>query len=456
MTTTPARRRRRTAVAGALAATLALAGCAGSAGPGSADGPVTLTYWMWDANQVPGYQQCATDFEAANPDIRINIEQYGWDDYWTQLTARMVAESAPDVFVDHAQQFGKYAGFDQILDIADRVESSGLDLDQYQEGLVDLWRGDEGGLYGLPKDWDTVGLYFNAELLADAGYTAEDLGDLEWNPRDGGTFEQLLARLTVDEDGVRGDESGFDPTRVAVYGMGYNESGGGFGQVQWAPFALSNGWTYADQNPWPTAFAYDDPAFAEAIGWYRSLIDKGYMPPLAVATSGIGTIESMGSGAYATLIEGAWNARAMSELQGVDVGIAPTPIGPTGERASVYNGLSDAIYAGTPHPDEAWRWVEHLASPECQDVVADQARVFPAITTSSERAVAAFEEIGVDAGAFAVHVEDGTGTLPPVTGSWAQIQSIMRPAMDSVLSFQADPDSLGGANARVDRVLEDD
>jgi multiple sugar transport system substrate-binding protein len=446
-------RRRRGVLAGALAATLALAGCAGSTGSGAGSDEVTLTYWMWDSNQVPGYQACATAFEAANPDIRINIEQYGWDDYWTQLTARMVAESAPDVFVDHAQQFGKYAGFDQILDISDRVEESGLDLEQYQEGLVDLWRGDGGGLYGLPKDWDTVGLYVNEEMIADAGYTAEDLWQLEWNPDDGGSFEQLLAHLTVDENGVRGDEEGFDKSRVAVYGMGYNESGGGFGQVQWAPFALSNGWTFADQNPWPTAFAYDDPAFAETIGWYRSLIEKGYLPPLAVATSGVGSIESMGSGAYATLIEGAWNARAMSELQGVDVGIAPTPIGPTGERASVYNGLSDAIYAGTPHPDEAWRWVEYLATPDCQDVVAEQARVFPAITTSSDKAVAAFEEIGVDAEAFAVHVEDGTGTLPPVTGSWAQIQSIMLPAMDSVLSFQAEPDGLAGANARVDELL---
>lgn len=447
------RGRRAAAVGAALSATLALAGCAG---PADADAPVTITYWMWDANQVPGYQQCATDFEAANPDVLINIEQYGWDDYWTQLTARMVAESAPDVFVDHAQQFGKYASFDQILDVEDRVEESGLDLEQYQPGLVDLWRGPEGGLYGLPKDWDSVGLFFNAALVAEAGYTPEDLWELEWNPQDGGTFEQFLARLTVDENGVRGDQPGFDKDRVAVHGMGYNESGGGFGQVQWAPFALSNGWTYAERNPWPTELAYEDPAFAEAITWYRSLVDKGYMPPLAVATSGIGTIESMGSGSYATLIEGAWNARAMSELQGVDVGTAPTPIGPSGQRASVYNGLSDAIYAGTPHPDEAWRWVEYLATPECQDVVAEQARVFPAITTASEKAVAAFEEIGVDADAFAVHVEEGTGVLPPVTGRWAEVQSIMQPTMDSVLSFRSDPSSLAAADARVDRLFASD
>ncbi|WP_278235807.1 sugar ABC transporter substrate-binding protein [Isoptericola sp. AK164] len=451
-----ARRLRRPA---ALVATgvLALAGCATPSGTGGPDGQVTLTYWMWDANQVPGYQQCAQDFEAENPDVLVNLEQYGWDDYWTQLTARMVAESAPDVFVDHAQQFGKYASFDQILDISDRVEASDIDLDQYQDGLVDLSRGPDGGLYGLPKDWDTVGLFYNADMVAEAGYAPEDLWELEWNPRDGGTFEEFLARMTVDENGVRGDEPGFDPSRVDVYGLGYNESGGGFGQVQWAPYALSNGWTYADTNPWPTSFDYDDPALAEAIGWWRSLIEKGYMPPLPVATSGIGTIESLGSGGYAALIEGSWNSRAMAELQGVDVRVAPTPVGPTGERASVFNGLSDAIYAGTEHPDEAWRWVEYLASPACQDVVAAEGRVFPAISSSSEKAVATFSELGIEADAFAVHVEDGTGTLSPVTDRWSEVQSIMQPAMDEVMSSTDDPGPiLADADARVDRVMADE
>ncbi|WP_051027428.1 ABC transporter substrate-binding protein [Cellulosimicrobium cellulans] len=444
--------RRVTALAATATALALAAGCASQ--PGGAGDQVTITYWMWDANQLPGYQQCATDFEDANPDVLVNIEQYGWDDYWTQLTARMVAESAPDVFVDHAQQFGKFASFDQILDISDRVQASDLDLDQYQDGLVDLWRGTDGGLFGLPKDWDTVGLFYNADMVAEAGYTPEDLWELEWNPQDGGTFEQLVARMTVDENGVRGDEPGFDKDRVAVYGMGYNESGGGYGQVQWSTFALSNGWTYADTNPWPTAFNYDDPALAEAIDWYRGLVDKGYMPPLSVATSGIGTIESLGSGGYAMLVEGSWNARAMSELQGIDVQVAPTPIGPTGQRASVFNGLSDAIYAGTEHPDEAWRWVEYLASPACQDVMAGEARVFPAIKGSSDEAITAFEEIGVDAQAFAVHVDEGTTTLSPVTDRWAQIQTIMQPTMDSIMSFQSPTSSLPPANERVNGLLD--
>ncbi|WP_159792046.1 ABC transporter substrate-binding protein [Puerhibacterium puerhi] len=447
------RRRRATAAVLAAAAAAALAGCASPAAVG--DDTVTLTYWMWDANQLPGYQACASDFEAENPGIRINIEQYGWDDYWTQLTARMVAESAPDVFVDHSQQFGKYVGYGQILDISDRVEDSGIDTSQYQDGLIDLWRGQDGGLYGLPKDWDTVGLYYNADMLAEAGYAPEDLWELEWNPRDGGSFEQFVARMTVDRNGVRGDEPGFDKEHVAVYGLGYNESGGGFGQVQWSPFALSNGWDYADRNPWPTRFGYGDPAFVETIDWWRSLIDKGYMPPLSVATSGVGAQESLGAGAYATLVEGSWNARAISELGGASFGVAPTPVGPDGQRGTVFNGLSDAIYAGTPHPDEAWAWVRYLASPDCQLRVAQEARVFPAIKEATDRAVEAFTARGIDAEAFFVQVEEGSTTLSPVTDRWAELQTIMQPAVDAVVAFRAEPESLGRANERVDALFAD-
>jgi multiple sugar transport system substrate-binding protein len=454
---TTIRSRSRTGRAGAaLAAALALgvAGCA-STSSAATDGTVTLTYWMWDANQVPGYQACAADFEAANPGIRINIEQYGWDDYWTQLTARMVAESAPDVFVDHSQQFGKFAELDQILDVSDQVAESGIDLTQYQDGLVDLWRGQDGGLYGLPKDWDTVGLYYNADMLADAGYEQEDLWELEWNPADGGTFEEFVAHMSMDSNGVRGDEPGFDKDDVEVYGLGYNESGGGYGQVQWASFALSNGWTYSDRNPWPTEFRYDDPALVETIGWWRSLVEKGYMPPLAVATSGVGSQEALGAGAYASLIEGSWNARSISELGGADFQVAPTPVGPSGERGTVFNGLSDAIYAGTPHPDEAWSWVEYLASPDCQLRVAEEARIFPAVKEASDRAVVAFKDLGVDADAFSVHVTDGTTTPSPVTDRWAELQTIMQPTMDSVLSFQTGPDSFGPANRRVNELFDD-
>ena len=51
------------AVATAAAVTLTLAGCAGGGGNNDAQAGGAITYWLWDSNQQPAYQQCATGFD---------------------------------------------------------------------------------------------------------------------------------------------------------------------------------------------------------------------------------------------------------------------------------------------------------------------------------------------------------------------------------------------------------
>lgn len=446
--------RRITLLAGSLASTLALVAC--SAMPLAHNDKVVLDYWLWDSAQMPGYRQCAAAFEAKNPNIEIRMTQFGWGDYWMQMTATMVAESAPDVFTNHTGQFGKYADLNQLLDLEPYVQRDNFDLSIYNDGLADQWVGQNGqGRYGIPKDWDTEALFYNEQMMSDAGITREQLWNLKWNPTDGGSFEDLIAHLTIDKNGIRGDEPGFDKNNVAVYGMGYNEAGAGYGQVQWSAFALSNGqWRWADKNPWGQTFNYDDPKFKETIKWYIGLIEKGYMPPLSVASSGVGTLESLGSGAYAMIVEGSWNVAGIANSSAVPVQVAPTPIGPDGHRASVMNGLADSIFVGTEHPDEAWEWVKFLGSTQCQDIIAEQAVVFPAISTSSDKAVKAFEKIGFDATAFSVHLDEDTAVASPVIDRWAALESIMSPAMSAVFMFEKDIDSLDQATAEVNAMMK--
>lgn len=140
------------ASAAALAMAIGLAACSSDT-PAHTDADVTLRYWLWDSSQLPGYRQCAENFQEENPDIFISLEQYGWDDYWTQLTASMVAENAPDVFTNHTSRFGKYGSLDQILDVSGYIEADGYDLDQFEDGLVDQWVSESGtAQLGIPKD----------------------------------------------------------------------------------------------------------------------------------------------------------------------------------------------------------------------------------------------------------------------------------------------------------------
>jgi multiple sugar transport system substrate-binding protein len=449
---------KRTRLLAALAAVpLALAACGGNGDGGGGEGGEAsgeITYWLWDANQLPAYQACAEAFSEANPDITVTVEQYGWDDYWNKVTTGFVSNTGPDVFTDHLSRYPQFAAQNQLLPLDDYVEQDELDLDIYQEGLADLWVDQEGNRYGLPKDWDTIAIFYNQALVEEAGLTEEDLQDLTWNPDDGGTYEDVIARLTVDANGVRGDEPGFDKDNVAVYGLGLENSGGGYGQTQWSMYTATTGWTHTDENPWGNEYNYDDPNFQDTIAWWRGLIEKGYMPSYEEATGGINVTDTFAAGKAALNTNGSWMIGTYTGFEGIEVGIAPTPVGPDGERASMFNGLADSISRGTDSPDAAWEWVKFLASQDCQDIVAEQTVVFPAIQESTDAAVEAFAAEGIDVTAFNVHVDEGTTFLYPITDNAADVDATMQAAMERVMLFQAEPDSLTQANEQVNALFQ--
>jgi multiple sugar transport system substrate-binding protein len=427
-------------------------GGGGTADAGKAEG--TVRYVLWDANQLPGYKKCADAFTAANPKIQINIQQRGWDDYWGGLTTSFVAGNAPDVITDHLQKYPEFVKTHQLAPLDDFIARDKVATDIYYPGLAELWKGEDGKTYGLPKDWDTIAVFYNKKYAKEAGISEQQLGGMTWNPQDGGTFEKTIAHLTVDKSGTRGDEPGFDKDNVKVYGLGLAGGGGGLGQTDWSYLAASNGWQALDKNPWGTQYKYDDPKLIEAITWWRSLIQKGYMPSLAASASGVGLQGTFDAGKYAMTTDGDWQIKTYTSSKSVDVGFAPLPVGPTGKRASMFNGLADSIWAGSKVKEAAWQWVKFLGSADCQNIVAKEAVVFPAIPAATDIAKQGFSAKGIDVSAFTVNVDDQTTFLAPVTDNGSKVTAIMTPTMDSILSFKADPQTaLPQANKEVNALF---
>jgi len=444
-------KRRVAATMGAALLPLAMAAC----GQGSESASGEIRYWLWDSNQLPAYQACATAFHEKNPETTVKIEQFGWDDYWNKLTTGFVSGTAPDVFTDHLAKYPEFANKHQLLPLNDLIERDNVKTDVYEEGLADLWVAPDGSRYGLPKDWDTIAIFYNKKMVEDAGMTEDQMNNLTWNPNDGGTYEKVIAHLTVDANGKRGDEPGFDKTKVKVYGLQLEDSGRAVGQTQWSMYTGTTGWQFTDKNPWGTHYNYDDPRFADTITWWRSLISKGYMPPLAVAASGVNYSDAFAAGKSAMATSGSWMIGTFFGYKGVDVGLAPTPFGPEGKRASMFNGLADSVWAGTKNKEAAWQWVKFLASPECQNIVAEKAVVFPAIPESVGIAEQSFKEKGVDISAFTVHVKEDTTFLFPITDHAAEIDSIMQQTMDAIISFKAEPaPALAEADKKVNALFQ--
>ena len=443
-------RRRTAAVAALTAGALALTGCAASS---AGEDAVALDYWLWDANQLPAYQSCVEAFEEENPDLEVRISQYGWDDYWRKLTASFVAGAGPDVFTDHLTRYPEFAERGLLLDLTTLEATADLDPAEFQEGLADLWVGQDGAQYGMPKDFDTVALFYDTALITEAGLSPEDLENLDWNPEDGGSFEDTIAHLTVDANGVRGDQEGFDPENVAVYGLASNGSGGMDGQTQWSWLAGSTGWTFTDADVWGTEYNFDDPQLQASLEWLFGLVDKGFMAPYEEVGSEPNPQQALGSGQAALSANGSWMLPTYAGLEGIDLGIAALPSGPVGHPVSMYNGLGDSISSQSEHPEEAARLVDFLGSDECQTLVGEAGVVFPARPAGTEAAREAFAGQGLDVSPFLDLVENQHTLYFPVTQSYGSITALVTPIMDEIYIGSRGAATLTEVNQQVNDLL---
>ena len=402
--------------------------------PAAGSQAATIEYWLWDANQLPAYQQCADAFMTQNPNIKVNITQKGWDDYWSGIQNGMIAGNAPDVFTDHLAKYPEFASKGQLVDIQPYVERDGVDLSVYLSGLADLWSRD-GKRYGLPKDWDTIALVYNQEMLDKAGVTLDQLNNATWNLDNGGSFGEILGKLTVDANGNNALDPAFDKSKIVQYGLIINGAGEGYGQTEWSWLTDTTGWRHIDEL-WGSKYNYDDPRFMQTIQWYADMMAQGKIMPLELVT-GLGGAAAFQTGKGALHANGSWMIGEFAKNTPFPFGFARLPIGPEG-RKSMFNGLADSIWVGAKNPDAAWQWVKFLASKDCADIVGDAGVVFPAQQSGVDKAIAAYAAKNLDVSAFTNQATEPNGTfLFPVTDHASEISAIMRPVMDSIMLGQA-------------------
>lgn len=343
-----------------------------------------------------------------------------------------------------------------LLPLDDFEATKGIDSADYQAGLGDVWVGQDGKRYGAPKDWDTVGYFYDKKLTDAGGISPEQLATMTWNPEDGGSFEKIIAHLSVDTNGRRGDEPGFDANNVKVFGLASDGSGGGnFGQTQWAPYTMSqDGWQPTDTNPWGTHFRFDDPNYQKAVAWYYGLAEKGYMPRYSTFGPGTGSYAQFAAGRAALAMNGSWMISSFSSLKNVELRMAPTPVGPSGKRATPFNGLADSITKYTHNPEGSAKWVAYMASAKCQDVIGAAGVVFPARASGTEISLATRKKAGLDVSAFTVQVDEKTTVLQPVVQNAADLTALTEPQFDALYIGSAPVSELTTMNNQINKLFE--
>jgi ABC-type glycerol-3-phosphate transport system substrate-binding protein len=413
-------------------------GC--SAGTTSSDSgqKVTVNWWTWDPNQMAAYQSCLPAFEKANPNITVKMSQYNVSDYFTKLTAGFVAGNAPDAFMNSVTYLQSYASQNQLLPLDKYIKQDKLDVNSTYSIGASAWKYTDGKQYALPMDWATETLYYSKDALEKAGYTADDVSKLSWNPTDGGTFEKMVAHLTIDKNGVRGDEPGFDPKNVKTYGIGNLEgTGDPFGQNTWGVLLATDNINIPNKQNWATELRYGNPKVIQGLQNIKSLSTKGYAPAFNQFTSA--DTDQLASGQVAMTLGGTWEATTFAKLPSFKAGVAPVPTGSDGKRHLWSNSNGNVISASTKHPDQTWKWISYQESAACQTKAAQVNGSFlPSIASSMTALAKNQESQGVDYSVFTNYVNNKELIPSPVYNNGAAIQNAVVPQFEAYFTGKSD------------------
>ena len=350
--------------------------------------PVTVNWWTWDPNQALAYEQCIPAFEKANPGIKVDVSQYNVSDYFTKLTASFVAGNAPDAFMNSVTYLQSYASQNQLMSLNKYISQSNLDMSQYSIGASG-WKYTNGDQYALPMDWATNVLYYNTALVEKAGYTPADVDKLTWNPQNGGTLWTMIKHLTVDKNGVRGDQPGFKPGNVSVYGFGNMEATGDpFGQSDWGMLLADDNINIPNQNKWATEFDYTNPQVEQSAQPDQEPVQRR----LLAAAEPVHHRRHRAARVRLRRHEprrhvGGRHLPVPAERK---VGIAPLPLGSDGTRRLMANSNGNNMWAGTKNPDQTWKWMSYQESAACQTKAAEyNASFLPSIGSATDALVTA-------------------------------------------------------------------
>ncbi|WP_157949911.1 ABC transporter substrate-binding protein [Vallitalea okinawensis] len=352
--------------------------------------PVELTFSIWDNNQKEGMEAVAAAFTEQNPHVTVKVEVTPWNEYWTKLEASAVGNSMPDIFWMHTNEFFKYATNKKLMPIEDDM----IDQSKFSQGLVDLFTY-EGTLYGVPKDFDTIAIFYNKELFDAAG---EAYPDDTW---DWDKLVEVAQALTDVENGI--------------YGLGapYQSQNGFY------PFIYQNGGTVITEDG---KSGYALPETQEAVQFYFDMIHKYKVSPTLEYFAENGTNDTFTSGKLAMFITGSWKMKSFSQNEIIADKFDVAVLAKGKERASISNGLTFSGANDTEHPEEVRAFLEFAATEEAHIIQGKSGAAIPAYENTQSYWVELFPDYNVN-----VFVEMLDYSVPfPTTPSkpkWGEVES---------------------------------
>jgi raffinose/stachyose/melibiose transport system substrate-binding protein len=319
-------------------------------------GNVTIT--VWDKNTVAGpnetQQTLNRDFHAKYPNITIHRVARAFEDLKTTLKLALSSNNPPDV-VQVNQGYGDLGAFAKaglLRPVDDYAKAYGW-VERYPPTLLAQNRSTpdggwgRGNLYGISTYAELVGLYYNKQLLAQAGLKP---------PRTWTEFTADLPKLKA--KGILPIQFGDSNKSPAIHIFG-------FPLAEIAGAKAVNDLVFGRDGA-----SWKDPKALHALQTVADWGKKGYIPSSANGQDDARASANFAKGEGAFFISGSWFGGDLGKMgsNGGFTALAPSAGAPPVAMGGL--GLLWAVTSKSKNDAAAAAYVNYITSPEAAKVIA--------------------------------------------------------------------------------------
>ena len=417
MITTPnSRRGARLLIAAAAAVPLLLlAACTGnsSAAPTAGSGAkMSLTaYDYYTDAPAHGDTQSRLTECAAKVNATVTQQSVPSGQYNAKVLQAISTKTLPDILMVNNPDLPQFAKSGALVDLANLK----VDTSAYIPAVLGAGKY-KGVLYGLAPNVNTLVLFYNKDLLDQAGVKV---------PTTWAELESAAKVLTT-------------PDR---YGLAYSAAAGTEGEWTFVPFLWSNGGSQADLTSSKSQ---------EALTYYTGLALKGYVSKSAVNWSQADAKDQFAAGKAAMMINGPWQIPSLNQVSGLKWASTTIPVPETGMKPAAPMG-GELWTVPKTSPDREARAasvVQCLNTPATQLKMALSNNTVPSITSAADELATQQPEMA----SIVQTVKSARALTSDAGDKWPIVDTALSAAIQAVITGQSNvADAMKTAQATFDK-----
>lgn len=311
---------------------------------------VTINFFsnLTDRKNGQGFveQTLIDSYMSENPNVKIVVEALDDEGYKTKFKAYASGSGMPDL----VNAWGQPSFLSEVIDAGLLAE---LNPDDYKDyGFIEgslAGFSKNGKLYGLARNTDIMGFYYNKKMFADNGWTVPQ------------TYDDLIALGAKAKAAglVACSMDGADKWPLSIYINDLTAKIGGDVKDKWKA-SIANG-------------DFSDPMYGQAVELLQKAADAGLFQ-VGFETTDYGTsLNLFANGQAAMFYMGSWemsmatNESVLPEVrENIGVFMMPAVSGGAGKSTDItaWNGGGYAVSAGSAVKEEAIQFLNYMFRPE--------------------------------------------------------------------------------------------